>query len=190
MNKTKYHAVGLFVLLIFISLCSINKLVAQDSLSYRLAINTRSPKMKVWGYAHHLSADTLWLAPNYGPLSNGPALIPYEATEIYTLDLPIGKKKKNSFGAGLLIGSLSGLIVGAITQPECNSNQPFGNLCALSGTGHTLGSTLIGGVGGGLIGLFIRREKVTFNSIPIIGDPNRLQAQQEALAKLNPWLNE
>ncbi len=155
---------------------------------------TKQTKYKVWvylndtskvevGYLYKVTDSTVLISKNYRKLDN-PNLI--------TMEFPIGRieniklAKQGRLGVGMLLGSTSGLIVGAIIggqsakeeQQECLDSG--GWLCGLAGLDDIAGGMTIGTVLGFAGGAAIGSSKII---IPLQGSMELYQKYKEQLSE-------
>ena len=187
---TRYILKFGILLICFLSGSQLSTFNAQDSLNNNISLRLRSPIGNVDGYFHQLQGDTLWLASEFGPVSNTNRLTAYPAERIFSFTTYYEQTTRNNLGKGFLIGAGIGLLVAVATLPDCGSTSGFGAVgCGLVRAGAIPGGIILGGLTGGVIGLFIRSERKSGSRLRsrtevLLGRPRRLQAQRERLEQL------
>ncbi|MEM7572009.1 MAG: hypothetical protein AAF433_03870 [Bacteroidota bacterium] len=164
-------------------------LSAQDNQNYEVALRLGSPTDHVQGYVYQVQPDTLYLSNEIGPVNATNSILAYPASRIHSIRIPRQKTTRNNFGLGLLIGTGVGLLVGVATQPNCNGGNSAGTLgCGFSSSFHVPSVMIIGALGGGIVGLFVRSghrsSRTVYDTTLILGRPERLQAQRDRLEQL------
>lgn len=165
------------------------QLKAQDPAPQRITLNAQNPSSQLRAYIHHFEADTLWMISDLRASASS-RIQAFAADRIFSLQLPDGPTKKGSnAGSGFLIGGSLGLLTGILLVNSFRRGGGFG--FGSSGSVSTseyirgvAGITLVGGIGGGLIGALIPKRVTPSSRILIEGRSDRLNAQRERLRQI------
>lgn len=140
---------------------------------------------KMSGFIRDYAFDTLWISQFKSINTPDRHILSVPVSNLQAIQYPSGIKKKGNFLTGALIGAGVGLIVAVASYEPCDQNQGLITTVCQGGNGIIfVGTTLGGGLVGGLIGSAFRSDRLIYATIPINGRPENLHAEREKLKQL------
>jgi len=170
----------------FIGLCCLNSLNAQDSIQtkdnnqkikiFRIWVSLKSDPYKIKGVLYEVKDSSVFVSNSL--VIQDYSVDKYEVTKLHIADIETIKiRRKNRIGNGVLIGSLTGFVVGGIVG-LVDGDDPPGTLLRLDAEDKAIMMGVPLAVIGAGIGALFGSSKIT---IPINGSMDNYNRNKEKL---------